>query len=29
MVYSLVWSCYHGGADLVSLLISLSALVLV
>ncbi len=29
MVYFLVWSCYHGGADPVSLLILLSALVLV
>jgi len=29
MVYSLVLFCYHGGADPVSLLILLSALVLV
>jgi len=29
MVYSLVWSCYHGDAHPVSLLILLSALVLV
>jgi len=28
-VYSLVWFCYRGGADPVSLLILLSALVLV
>ena len=29
MVYSLVWFCYHGGADPAALLILLSALVLV
>ncbi|CUI93740.1 Uncharacterised protein [Alcaligenes faecalis] len=29
MECSLVWSCYHDGADLVYLLILLSALVLV